>query len=53
MALSQILKGNVGYSEQEFYFPNQEDEYGYGDFPLQSAQTVDQYLNNNQCVAGQ
>ena len=48
MALNQILQENVGYSEQEYYFPNQEDEFGYEDFPQQPAQTVDQYLQNNQ-----
>ena len=32
MALNQILQENVGYSEQEFYFANQKDEYGYEDF---------------------
>ena len=41
MALNQILQENLGYSEQEFYFPNQEDAYGYEDFPQQPAQTVD------------
>ena len=48
MALNQILQENVGFSEQEFYFPNQEGEYGYEDFPQQPAQTVDQYLQKNQ-----
>ena len=48
MALNQILKEVAGYSEQEFYFPCQEDEYGYDEFPQQPPQTVDQYLNNNQ-----
>ena len=28
MALNQILQEGAGYSEQEFYFPNQENEYG-------------------------
>jgi len=28
MAFNQILQEGAGYSEQEFYFPNQEDEYG-------------------------
>ena len=48
MALNQILQENVGYSEQEFYFPNQKDKYGYEEFPKQPAQTIDQYLKNNQ-----
>ena len=46
LALNQILQEGAGYSEQEYYFPNQEDEYGYEDFSQQPAQTVDQYLNN-------
>ena len=29
MALNQILQENAGYSEQELYYPNQEDEYGF------------------------
>jgi hypothetical protein len=48
MARNQIPQENVVYSEQECYFANQEDEFGYEDFPLQPAQTVDQYLQNNQ-----
>ena len=41
LVLNQILQENVGYSEQESYFANQEGEYGYEDFPQQPAQTVD------------
>ena len=48
MVLNQILQENVGYSEQEFYLANQEEEFGYEDFPQQPAKTVDQYLQNNQ-----
>jgi len=48
LALNQILQEGAGYSEQEFYFPSQEDEHGYEEFPQQPAQTVDQYLNNQQ-----
>ena len=33
MAHNQILQEGAGYSEQEFYFPDQEDEYGYEDLP--------------------
>ena len=28
MVLNQIFQEGAGYSEQELYFPNQEDEYG-------------------------
>ena len=31
LALNQILQEGEGYSEQEFYLPSQEDEYGYED----------------------
>ena len=48
MALNQVLQEVAGYSEQEFYLPSQHDEYGYEDLPQQPAQTVDQYLKNNQ-----
>ena len=47
VALNQILQEGAGFSEQEFYFPGQEDEYGYEEFLQQPAQTVDQHLNNN------
>ena len=46
MALNQVLQEGTGYSEQEFYLPSQEDEYGYEELPQQLAQTVDQYLSN-------
>ena len=46
LALNQILQEGAGYSEQEYFFPSQEDEYGYEEFSHQPAQTVDQYLNN-------
>ena len=52
MALNQGLQEGIGYSEQEFYFPSQEDEYGYEDLPQHPAQTVDQYLKDNQGVVG-
>ena len=48
LAFNQILHEGPGYSEQEYCFPSQEDEYGYEDFPQQPAQTVDHYLNNQQ-----
>jgi hypothetical protein len=37
MALNQILQEGAGYSEQKFYFPSQDDEYGYEDLPQQPA----------------
>ena len=46
LALNQILQEGEGYSEQEFYLPSQEDEYGYEDPSQQPLYTVDQYLNN-------
>ena len=48
MALNQVLQEGAGYSEQEFYLPSQDDEYGYEELLQQPAQTVDQYLNINQ-----
>ena len=45
MALNQILQERAGFSEEEFYLPNQEDEYGYEDPSQQPVYTVDQYLN--------
>ena len=46
MALNQILQEGAGYSEQEFYLPSQEDEYGYEDPSQQPVYTADQYLNH-------
>ena len=46
LALNKILQEGEGYSEQEFYLPSQEDEYGYEDPSQQPLYTVDQYLNN-------
>ena len=31
LALNQILQEGEGYSEQDFYLPSQEDEFGYED----------------------
>ena len=45
LALNQILQEGAGYSEQEFYLPSQEDEYGYEDPSQQPEYTVEQYLN--------
>ena len=45
LALNQILQEGAGYSEQEFYLPTQEDEYGYEDPSEQPVYMVDQYLN--------
>ena len=33
LALNRILQEGAGYSKQEYYFPSQEDEYGYEEFP--------------------
>ena len=41
MALNQVLQEGAGYSEQEFYLPNMDNEYGYEEFLQQPAQTVD------------
>ena len=46
MALNQTLQEGAGFSEQEFYLPSQEDEYGYEDPSQQPVYTVDQYLND-------
>ena len=41
LALNQILQEGEGYSEQEFYLPSQEDEYGYEEPSQQPLYTVD------------
>ena len=46
LALNQTLQEGAGFSEQEFYLPSQEDEYGYEDPSQQPVYTVDQYLND-------
>ena len=48
MALNQTLQRGIGLSEEEFYIPGEEDEYGYEDPSQQPLFTVDQYLKNQQ-----
>ena len=48
MATNQALLEEVEHFEQEYYQPDQVDEYRLEDFPNQPAQTAQQFLNNNQ-----
>jgi hypothetical protein len=41
MATNQAILEEVENFEQEYYFPDQVDEYGYEEFPLQPIQTAE------------
>ena len=41
MATNQAILEEVENFEQEYYYPDQVDEYGYEEFPLQPIQTAE------------
>ena len=51
LALNQILQEGAGYSEQEFYLPSQEDEYGY-EYPSQQPEYTVNHFLINQSLSG-